>query len=66
VLKIFDNSKIKINEMGGECSMYGEKSAYGVSVANIREEDHLKGLSIDGRTILKWIFKEWDGRQGLD
>jgi len=25
-----------------------------------RERDHLKDLDVEGKIILKWIFKEWD------
>jgi hypothetical protein len=27
---------------------------------DVRERGHLKDLDIDGRIILKWIFKMWD------
>jgi hypothetical protein len=31
---------------------------------NLRERDHLEGPVVDGRVILRWNFREWDG--GMD
>jgi len=31
-------------------------------VGNMRERDHLEDLSIDGRILLRWIFRNWDVR----
>jgi hypothetical protein len=28
----------------------------------VRERDHLEGLGVDGRIILRWILKKWDGQ----
>jgi hypothetical protein len=33
---------------------------------NLRERDNLYESVVDGRIILKWIFKTWDGGHGLD
>jgi len=45
--------------MGHKASMRGE--AYtGFWCGNLRERDHLGEPDIDGRIILRWIFRKWD------
>jgi hypothetical protein len=41
----------------------GESSgAYRIWWGNLRERDHLEVPGIDGRIILKWIFRKWNVR----
>jgi hypothetical protein len=44
--------------MGGACSAYrGEERRI---QGNLRERDHLGDPGIDGKLIIKWIFRKWD------
>ena len=56
------------NETGGVCSTYGgeERRIQGFGGGNLRERDHLEDPGVDGRIILRWIFKKWDVGYGLD
>jgi hypothetical protein len=49
--------------MGGACSTYGCRSgAYIVLVGNLREGDHMEDPGVDGRIIIRRIFRKWKGR----
>jgi hypothetical protein len=37
-----------------------KRCAYRVSLGKREERDHFEDLGVDGRIILKWIFKKWD------
>jgi len=53
--------------MGGSCGTHGERrGAYRAWVGRTEGKDHLEDLDINWRIILKWIFKKWDWRHGLD
>jgi hypothetical protein len=54
--------------MGGACGTYGsqERCITRFSTGNPRERDHLEDIDVEGRIILKWIFKKRDRGHGLD
>jgi len=53
--------EIKKNEMNRARSTYGgeEKCMRGFGGGNLRKRDHLDDPGIDGRIILRWIFRKW-------
>ena len=45
--------------IGGACSTYGVHEV--LVRGNLRARDHLEDPDVDGRIILRWIFRKWDG-----
>ena len=41
-------------------SMGESRGAYRVWWGNLREKDHFEDPGVDGRIILRWIFRKWD------
>jgi len=55
--------------MGMACSTYGGRGEGYTRIwwGSLRERDHWGDPAIDGRIILRWIFRKLDGgRHGLD
>jgi len=51
------------NEMGGECYTMGGGKAYtGFRWENVRKRDHLEDPGVDGKMIIRWVFRKWDVR----
>jgi len=48
--------------MGRACSTYGGRGeAYtGFWWGILRKRDYLEDSGVDGRIIIKWIFRKWD------
>ena len=48
--------------MGGACGAYGEGSGvHRIPVGNWRESGHWGYPDVNGRIILRWIFRKWEG-----
>jgi len=40
--------------------MWDTRGVYRVWWGNLKEIDHLEDQDVDGRIILRWIFRKWD------
>jgi hypothetical protein len=59
--------QIEKNEIGRHVARNGERRGiYRVWWGNLKERARLEDLGIDGRILLRWIFRKWDGGHGLD
>ena len=46
----------------GMYHVWGTGEAYtGFWWGNLRRRDHLRDQTVDGRIILRWIFRKWEG-----
>ena len=46
--------------MGGACSTYGAEDAR-FWLGNLGERNHLEDTGVDGKIMLRWIFRKRDG-----
>ena len=59
--QIFLRDQIEKKELGGACRTYrGQKMHKGFWWGELRARHNIKYLDVDGRVILKWVFKKCD------
>jgi len=59
--KYYSADKIEKNEKCGHVARMWERSGtYRVLLGNPRRRDRLEEPGVDGKIILKWIFRKWD------
>ena len=58
---IFRVIKSRRMRWAGHVARMGDRrGVYRVLVGNLRERNHLEDPGVDGRMILRWIFRKWD------
>jgi hypothetical protein len=60
-IKYYSSEQIKKNKMGTWHVWETGEVQTGFGLGYLRQIDHLEDLVVDGKIILKLIFKKWDG-----
>jgi hypothetical protein len=65
--KIIQVIKSRRMRWAGDVACMGRRGEVhkGFWLGNLRERSHLEDPDVDGRIILKWIFRKWDGEHEL-
>jgi hypothetical protein len=58
--------KSRIRWVGHVARVGREETCTGFWWGNLRERDRWENPGVDGRIILRWIFRKWDVGYGLD
>jgi hypothetical protein len=45
----------------GHVAHVGDRSAYRIWLGDLMKRGHLEDPGVEGRIIIKWILKKWDG-----
>jgi hypothetical protein len=60
IIRVIKSRRMRL---AGHVARMGEgRGAYRILVGRPEGRNHLEDPGVDGRIILKWIFKKWDGR----
>jgi hypothetical protein len=60
ITKYHSGDQIEKHEMGGACSTYRERRGVYRVLVGKPDRNHLEDPGIDGRIILRWIFRRLD------